>query len=172
MEWSPTAQRQGERFEAKTKGGGFGVKLVHWWGQIHRVDAKTGKGTGGARIGPWGWAHDVTSGPGNSVLALGRYNWNFQFTPDAWAKESPLENPNAFLRVYSADFDLQFSTALPGLVPFEIDRLSADHFAIVGRAEGGAALIKNALFPKAAAKQCGYLMILNWNPNAPGAAEK
>ena len=162
MEWSPKAERLGATFEAKTKGGGFPVKLVHWWGQIHRLDAKTREGLGGARIGAWGWAADVGSLPGNSVLAFGRYNWKFDFTADAWAKESPVENPNAFLRVYSPEFDLTFSTVLPGVVPFEACRLNANRYVLLGRAEGEVALVKDALFPKNAGKTAGYLMVVDW----------
>lgn len=161
MEWSPKARRLGERFETKTKGGGFPVKLVHWWGQIHRVDAKTGEGLGGARIGAWGWAHDIAALPDGGVIAFGRYNWKFQFTGDAWAAESSIENPNAFVRVYSPKFDLLFSSALPGVVPFAIDRAGADRYLLVGRAEQGVALTKNALFSKSAGKTDGYLMILS-----------
>jgi hypothetical protein len=162
MEWSPKAERLGEPFEVKTRGGGFGVKLVHWWGQIQRFNGKTRQGLGGARIGPWGWAHDIASLPDNSVMAFGRYNWRFDFTPDAWCKESPIENPNAFLRIYSPTFDLQFSTALPGVVPFEICRVGASRYVLVGRAEQGVSPVKDALFPKSAGKTSGYLLIVDW----------
>lgn len=162
MEWSPKAERLGESFEVKTRGGGFGVKLVHWWGQIHRFDSKTRQGLGGARIGPWGWAHDIASLPDNSVMAFGRYNWKFDFTPDAWCRESPVENPNAFLRVYSPTFDLEFSTALPGVVPFEICRVGTTRYVLVGRAEQGVSPVKNALFPKSPGKTSGYLLIVDW----------
>ncbi len=172
MEWSPKAERLGEAFEVKTKGGGFGVKLVHWWGQIHRLDAKTRQGLGGARIGAWGWAHDIASLPGNSVLAFGRYNWKFDFTPDAWWTKSEVENPNAFLRVYGPDFGLRFSTALPGVVPFEMSRAGANRYLLVGRAEQGAAPVKDAIFPKSAGKTAGYLMIVDYVGDGAAAPVK
>lgn len=153
-------------FEAKTKGGGFPVHLVHWWGQIHRVDARTRTGLGGARIGAWGWAADVASLPGNSVLAFGRYNWKFDFTPDAWWKDSPVENPNAFLRVYSPGFGLEYSTALPGVVPFEMCRVGANRYVLVGRAEGGVSPVKDALYPEPSGKTAGYLLVLDWTAGA------
>ncbi len=162
MEWSPKAEKLGAPFEAKTKGGGFPVHLVHWWGQIHRVDAKTRSGLGGARIGAWGWASDVASLPGNSVLAFGRYNWKFDFTADAWWKETAVENPNAFIRVYSPEFDMTFSTPVPGVVPFEIARVGAGRYALVGRAEQGVSPVQDALFAKPVGKTDGYLMILDW----------
>jgi hypothetical protein len=139
MEWSPKAEGFGVASEVKAKGGGFGVKLVHWWGQIQRVDAQTKQALGRAKVGPWGWAHDVAALPDNGVLAFGRYNSKFDLTPDAWWKESPVENPIAFIRAYSSDFDLKFSTAVPGVVPFEISRAGGNRYILVGRAVAGAA---------------------------------
>ena len=172
MEWSPKAERHGAPFEVKTKGGGFGVKLVHWWGQVHRVDVKSREGLGGARIGGWAWAHDLASLPGNSVLALGRYNSKFAFTDDAWAKESAIENPNAFVRVYSPSFDLQFSSSLPGVVPFEVARVGANRYVLVGRAEQTVALTRDALYPKSKGKTDGYLMVLDWKATKTDKAQK
>ncbi len=164
MEWSPKADRS--KFEGKIKGGGFPVKLVHWWGQIHRVDSKTREGRGGARIGAWGWAQDLVSLPGNSVLVWGRYNWKFDFTPDAWWDRSAIENPNAFIRVYSPDFDLLFSTAVPGVVPFEVTR-AANRIVLVGRAEQRISPTKDAIFPESSGNTSGYLLVANWNGNGP-----
>lgn len=160
--WSPKGD--GSRFEASIKGQQFGVKLVHFWGQVHRLDGKTRQGLGGARVGPWGWVTDLASLPGKSVLAVGRYNGNFDWTADAWWKESAIENPNAFLRVYSPEFDLQFSTALPGVVPFVVSRISDNRYIIVGRAEQGVAPVKDALVPKSPGKSDGYFMIVEWKP--------
>jgi hypothetical protein len=162
--WSPKADAT--KFEAPIKGKSFGVKLVHWWGQVHRVDAKTREGLGGARIGPWGWVVDMAALPGKNVLAVGRFNGKFDWTPDAWCSESPLENPNAFLRVYSPEFDLTFSTELPGVVPFEIARIGPSRCILVGRAEKGAAPAKDALVAKAAGVTAGYFLIVDWSPNA------
>ena len=57
MGFSPRGD--GSRFETPVKGKGFTVKLVHWWGQVHRVDAAAGRGLGGAHVGPWGWVVDL-----------------------------------------------------------------------------------------------------------------
>jgi hypothetical protein len=159
MGWSPKADTT--KFEAPIKGKSFGVKLVHWWGQVHRVDGKTRQGLGGARIGPWGWVVDMAGLPGKGVLAVGRFNSAFDWTDDAWAKESPVENPNAFLRVYSPEFDLVFSTDLPGLVPFEVSRLGPSRFIVVGRAEKGVSPTKDALMPKSPGQTAGYFMVLD-----------
>jgi len=162
MGWSPLADTS--RFEAPIKGKGFTVKLVHWWGQVHRVDGKTRHGLGGARIGPWGWVVDIASLPGNQVMAVGRCNGPFEVTDDAWSKESPAENPIAFLRLYSAGFDLQFSTLIPGIVPFEIAKIGPNRYAIAARAEQPGAPIKDALLDKSPGKTDGYLLILDFVP--------
>lgn len=163
MEWSPKAEGLGVASEVKAKGGGFGVKLVHWWGQIQRVDVKTRQALGRAKVGPWGWAHDVAALPDNGVLAFGRYNDKFELTPDAWWKQSDVKNPIAFIRAYSPEFDLKFSTVVPGVVPFEITRAGANRYILVGRAEQGAApATDNALMQKSPGKTDGYLMILDY----------
>ena len=74
-----------------------------------------------------------------------------------------MENPIAFIRAYSPEFDLKFSTAVPGVVPFEISRLSANRYILVGRAEQGAApTTENAPVKKSPGKTDGYLMILEY----------
>ncbi len=160
--WSPKGD--GSRFGAALKGQPINVKLVHFWGHVHRIDGATREGLGGARVGPWAWVTDLSGLPGKSVLAVGRYNGKFAWTDDAWWKESSIENPNAFLRVYSPEFDLQFSTALPGVVPFAVNRLSDTRTIIVGRAEQGAAPVTEALMPKSPGKNDGYFMIVVWKP--------
>lgn len=162
MGMSPLAD--GSRFEVPIKGKGFTVKLVHWWGQVHRVDGKTRCGLGGARIGPWGWAVDLAPLPGGQAMALGRCNGPFEVTDDAWAKESAAENPIAFLRVYSPDFDLRFGTLIPGIVPFEMARIAPNRYAITARAEQPGAPLKNALLDKSPGKSDGYLLILDFVP--------
>lgn len=162
MGWSPLAD--GSRFEAPIKGKGFPIHLVHWWGQVHRVDGRTRRGLGGARIGPWGWAVDLAGLPGGQAMALGRCNGPFEVTDDAWAKESPAENPIAFLRVYARDFELRFSTLIPGIVPFEIARIAPNRYAITARAEQPGPPLKDALLDKPPGKNDGYLMILDYIP--------
>ena len=158
MGFSPRGD--GSRFETPAKGKGFTVKLVHWWGQVHRVDAAAGRGLGGARVGPWGWVVDLAPAASNGVLALGRCNGPFDVTDDAWCKESLAENPVAFLRFYSADFDLMFSTLIPGIVPFELTPLGKQRYAIAARAEQAGAPTKNAIFADRRGKSDGYLMII------------
>ena len=120
-------------------------------------------GAGPRKVGPWGWTHDVAALPDNGVLAFGRYNGKFDFTDDAWWKESPVDNPIAFVRAYSPDMELKFSTAVPGVVPFEIARVGPSRYLLVGRAEQGAApATPNAMVPKSPGKTDGYLMIIEY----------
>jgi hypothetical protein len=69
MGWSPQAVL-GKKFEGRIKND-VSVRLVHWWSMIHRVDAKTGEGLGGARLASQGagaadpaWTVDLASLPG------------------------------------------------------------------------------------------------------------
>ena len=165
MGWSPQAVL-GQKFEGPIKND-VGVKLVHWWGMIHRLDAKTGEGLGGARLASKGqgaagpaWVVDLASLPGNQVLALGRCNLDFPWSTDAWHRGDPAENPTAFLRVYSREFDLLFSTALPGVVPFEIVPLRDNRFLITGQARNPTAPVKNALFGKSCGKADGFFCVV------------
>lgn len=163
MGMSPLAD--GSRFESPIKGGGFTVKLVHWWGHVHRVDGKTRRGLGGARIGPWGWAVDLAGLPGGQAMAVGRCNGPFETTEGEVASESfPYENPIAFLRVYAPDFELRFSTLIPGVVPFEMARIAPNRFAVTARADQPGAPTKDALFGKPIGKSDGYLLILEYVP--------
>ncbi len=162
MGMSPLAD--GSRFEAPIKGKSFPVKLVHWWGHVHRVDGQSRHGLGGARIGPWGWVVDLAPLPGGQVLALGRCNGPFEVTEDAWAKDSPVENPIAFLRVYDPDFELRFGTLIPGIVPFEITKIAPQRYAIAARAEQPGPLVKDALLEKSPGKSDGYLLIVDFVP--------
>jgi hypothetical protein len=155
--WSPRAD--GSRFEAPIQGKGFTIKLVHWWGQVHRMDGKGRQGLGGARVGPWGWVVDLASLPEGHALALGRCNGPFETTDDAWGRESQVENPVAFLRLYGPEFDLRFSTLIPGIVPFELARIGPGRYAVVARAEQPGAPLKNALCDKPPGKTNGYLLI-------------
>ncbi len=165
MGWSPQAQL-GKRFEGEIKNN-VGVKLVHWWGMIHRVNEKTGEGLGGVRLASKGpgaagpaWVVDLASLPGNQVLALGRCNLDFPWSDNAWHRADVDENPAAFLRVYSREFDLLFSTALPGVVPFEIVPLTENRFLITGQAKNSTAPVKNALVEKPRGKADGFFCVV------------
>jgi len=168
MGWSPQAVL-GKKFEGQIKNN-VGVKLVHWWGMVHRVDAKSGEGLGGARLASKGsgaagpaWVVDLASLPGNNVLALGRCNLDFPWSDNAWHRAEVDENPVAFLRVYSREFDLLFSTALPGVVPFEIVPLTDNRFLITGQAKNPTAPVANALFGKSRGKADGFFCVVRVN---------
>jgi len=161
MGWSPAGELH-KRFEKEIKGASYGGGLVHLWGMIHRVDAGTRQGLGGVRLGRTAWAADLASLPGNHVLAVGRCNGRFDWTPNAWQQGDPDDNPLAFLRLYGPDFELLLSTALRGVVPFELRPIGHDRYALVGRADRDTAPVRDALYPKPLGKSDGYLMILQW----------
>jgi hypothetical protein len=183
MGWSPRAVL-GERFEGDVAGGrDYHVSgLVHFHGQLHRFDAQSRVGLRRARIGPCAWLVDVAALGDNGVLALGRCNFAFDWTADAWQKGEATENPTAWLRVYSPTLEVTFSTAIRGVLPFGIVPLPADRFLVVGQSRGtldklalqeadksfevakepnsGLAPTKNALLAKPAGGSDGYWMIV------------
>ena len=95
------------------------------------------------------------------MLAVGRYNGEFDFTEDAWQKASPVENPNAFLRVYDADFDcVQHPTSGSGSLR---DRQSGQgSLPGSGRAEKGLTVSKDSAGGGPHGKSDGYLMVLRF----------
>jgi hypothetical protein len=169
---------------------------------FYRIDPATGQWLDGVQYastgelgGMWpAWGVDLAVLPDNGVLMLGRQNGRFPWNGDAWQTGDPQLNPVGFLRVYSAEFDPRFSTALPGVLPFAIVPLSEKRFLIVGQSNGvvhravpqqdktfevtaepnpGLALTKNALFDKPAGGSDGYWMIVGWTDVAgkPGKTE-
>jgi hypothetical protein len=165
MGWSPRAEL-GRPFEGALQNN-VGVKLVHWWGMVHRVDAQTREGLGGVRMATKGkgaagpaWVVDLASLPGNDVLAVGRCNLDTLWGENAWTRGEFEENPMGFLRVYSRDFQLVFSTALPGVVPFEIAPLPDGRFLVVGRADRESAPQKNPLVKGPPGKSDGWYALV------------
>jgi hypothetical protein len=166
IDWSPKAEL-GLKFEGRINGSPGNIHLVHWWGAIERVNTQTSEGMSGTHFassnngaaGP-AWVVDLTSLPGNQVLALGRCNFDFPWSDNAWTRGDPDENPTAFLRLYSPTFDLLFSTALPGVVPFEIVPLSGNRYLIVGQAKNGTAPISHAMYGKPQGKADGYFCVV------------
>jgi len=88
------------------------------------------------------------------------------WSANAWHRGDPEENPTSFVRVYSADFDLLSSTALPGVIPFEIAPLSADRFLIVGQARNATAPVENAFYSKSCGKADGFFYLVQAAPKA------
>jgi len=173
MGWSPKAEL-GKRFEQPIKGNA-GVKLVHWWGMVHRVNAQTREGLGGVRLCSTGggpcWVVDIQSLSKNYVLTVGRFNNDLQWTPDAWQKGEPTENPAAFVRVFTPDFETQFSSAVRGIVPYELVRVSERRFLLVGQALLDTPPVKDALFDTPRGKTDGYLLLLEFSEAHPAFAK-
>jgi hypothetical protein len=159
----------GKPFEGRWRGSTPGVKLVHWWGRLVRFDARTKAALGGARLGSTNpldrnicgpaWVTDVASAVSNGVVAVGRCDLDFPWSADAWTRGETEAYPMAFLRVYAADFELRFSTALPGLLPFELVRLSPSRYLVVGQALAAGAPVKGVARPFNGPSD-GYYMIV------------
>jgi hypothetical protein len=144
------------------KKGGYGGGLVHFNGQMHRIDGKTRNGLAGVGTGHCAWTIDMAALPGSNVLAVGRCNGDIQLTPDAWCPNSPQANPNAYVRAYDSVFNMTFSTTVPGVWPFELARTSTNTYALAGYATLETMLIRDSLAPKPDAKRSGYLLLMKW----------
>jgi hypothetical protein len=147
-------------FGRYSDGGYSGV--IHFSGSIRRVEMKTLEEIGMVRTVPCVWTIDLAALPGQNVLAVGRCNDKVDWTPDAWQKGDPAENPMAWLRMYSPKLELRFSTALPGIVPFDMTPLPGHRFLLTGQARNPTAPIAKALWPQCAGKADGYFCVVRW----------
>jgi len=174
MGWSPTGELN-KRFEGTIKGD-TGVKLVHWWSHLHRTNSKTGEGIMGVRLHAAGggpaWNVDLASLPQNYILSVGRFNRDLTWTPDAWQGSGADENPLAFLQVYSPDFNVLFSTALRGIVPYEMIKVSDRRYLVVGQAMLPEAPVKDSLGDKPVGKNDGYYLLLEFSKDFPAFVKK
>ncbi|MCM8767335.1 MAG: hypothetical protein NC921_00940 [Candidatus Omnitrophica bacterium] len=164
MWWSPKGELR-KKFEGEIKGDKF-VKLVHWWGMIHKIDLEKIEGIIGVGMTSKGvdapgpaWAVDLGILNDNSILVVGRCNHEFYWSEDAFQKSSSEENPIGFIRIYSKDFDLKFSSALPGVIPLELIPLSGKRYLIVGYALNPSLNTKNE-FEKYNLKKDGFIYLI------------
>lgn len=181
---------------ARISDGGY-RGLIHFSGSIRRMDITTGEDIASARTVPCVWTTDLAVLPHGNLLALGRcngVNGPIQWTQDAWQKGAPEVNPEAWLRVYGPKLELAFSTAMQGVIPFELVPLSSTRFLVVGQSRGtldrairqadgsyivrqepnpGRAIVKNALMDKPPGKSDGYWMIVEYKgaPNQGAGAQ-
>jgi hypothetical protein len=170
---------------ARISDGGF-QGVIHFSGSIRRMDMTTGKDIASVKTAPCVWTTDLATLPHGSLLALGRcngVNGPIQWTDDAWQKGDPEVNPEAWLRVYGPKLELAFSTAIPGVIPFELVPLAPSRFIVVGQSRGtldkavkqedgsytvkqepnpGRAVTRNALLNKPAGRSDGYWMIVEY----------
>ena len=123
---------------------GFKGRLL-FWGTAVRLDQQTGALVNGNHIAGnvpgkgtiAAWGIDAVALPGGRMLVVGRHFDGFRFTPDAWQTN---ESAGAFLRVYSPAFDVQFSTSVPGLIPFGVAR-HGERCAVAGELNGAGCLL-------------------------------
>jgi len=157
MGLSPKADLK-TRFEGPVTGGDYGGGLVHWWSQLHRLDATKNEGIARTRIGRTAWLVEIVPLASKHVLAVGRCNGKFETTKDALQVAGVDENPVAFVRVYDGEMKMVHSSQIRGVVPFEAVAISPTRVAIVGRA---AAKSEPLLLDKQAGQQeDGYLLIV------------
>jgi hypothetical protein len=187
-----TVEENGNLVFQRASDGGFSG-VIHFSGSINRRDMKTQQSLGSVKTAPCAWSVDLETLPKGHVLALGRSNGSVQWTPDGWQQGETNENPQAWLRIYSPKLQNIFSTAIRGVVPFQIAPLSEKRFLIIGESRGklnktkanadgtvevttednpGVAITKSALFEKPRGKSDGYFMLVEWKgplgpPDAP-----
>jgi len=161
---------EGERMKGPVSGPGLGPSPAHFWGQVHRADAETFDGLGGAKTGPWAWTIDAAGLPDEHFLALGRWNRRLRCTANAWWTDADvkLPNPNAFLRVVGPDYDTVFWTAIPGVRPYELLPLGDNRYIVTGfAAADGGAPIKDGLTSGAAGGEDAWFAVVEWRGHAP-----
>jgi hypothetical protein len=141
--------------------GGFSG-VIHFSGSIRRVDLKTLQEPESVKTMPCVWTVDLAALPRKHLLALGRCNGKVDWTEDAWRKGDPDENPEGWLRVYDPKLALRFSTALRGIVPYELVPIGRDRYLVVGQSFHDTAQVKDALFDKPRGKRDGYYLIAAW----------
>jgi hypothetical protein len=168
MWWSPKAEL-GKRFEGEIKGDKY-VKLVHWWGMIHKVNPETCEGIIGVGMTSKGldapgpaWVVDLSSLSNNNILCVGRCNHEFLWTENAFLKGNPEENPMCFIRVYDKDMNLLFSSAFPGIIPLELIPISNNRYIVVGYGSSQNNILKNPIFDKNMGKRDGFFAVLEEN---------
>ncbi|MCS7180498.1 MAG: hypothetical protein NZ891_04005, partial [bacterium] len=164
MFWSPKAELN-RKFEGQIKGEKW-VKLVHWWGMIHKIDLEkiegivaTGMTSKGIDAPGPAWIVDMVPMSNNDILTVGRCNHDFFWSENAFQKSSPEENPVGFIRIYSKELELLFSSALPGVIPLEIEPLSQKRYIIVGYALNSSCETKNEI-EKYNGKKDGFIYVL------------
>jgi len=126
---------RGNLFYSSYSDGGYSG-LIHFSGSVFRFNRKTLEETAKAKTAPCFWAVDLMAMPGNRVLALGRCDGIKTWPDDAWQQGDPEEHPQAWLRVYDAEMEPTFTTAIRGIVPLAICKLDPGRYMVVGRSQG------------------------------------
>ena len=149
------------------------ANVVHHWGVAVTLDGRTRRRLGGTLYGSRmdgsagpAWAVDLAAGPDGQILAWGRYNFTLDWTDDAWAATDTGTTTSAFVRTYTRDWDMTFSTAVPGILPFEAISLPDQRVLLVGQTqnEGLTPELKESLLLKSPGGRDGFFMILRWAP--------
>jgi hypothetical protein len=167
---APQAPLKGETGRPARGGGGERYKGFTWR-MTDRLESKGGvyfgaavRGMGGARPA---WAVDLCALPGKRVLCLGRHNYEYPTSANAWVTDNT--TPGGFLRLFDENYKDLFLTNLPDVTPYSL-AVQGARVAVVGLARSGKALTKDALFPQQAGQMDAYLLIGEFP--APAAVEE
>lgn len=170
--WSGPRGAEGGKMLGPVPGPSHRKSVHHFWGQVHRVDGRTFDGLGGAKSGPYAWTIDAAGLPDGHFLALGRVNCPLPYTPDAWWTNSPVANPNAFLRVVGPDYKTAFWSEIPGVRPFELKPIGGDRYLIAGSCTGEAAPVKDGLMADPPGAEDAWFAVVKWAPPRASASVK
>ena len=107
------------------------------------------------------WPIDLAALPGGDVFVVGRYTRGFSFK-HAWHKAS---RPGSFLRVYTPQFDLKFSTGLEGADLRTVHR-RGDDLVVSGSTQARQTLGNSTLKAHQGGSTDGYVVLLRI-PEAP-----
>jgi hypothetical protein len=131
-------------------------------GNVQRLDETRENRLGGSnllgrqnRTATAAWPIDLCSLPEDRVFVVGRYTRGFGFK-QAW---SPSNRPGSFLRVYSPDFQVQFSTGLDGTDLRNVQR-RGNLLVVSGTSSGPAPVGQSPFQTYQGGKTDGYVLLL------------
>ncbi|MFP4157055.1 MAG: hypothetical protein ACLFU4_05490 [Opitutales bacterium] len=135
-------------------------------GNVQRLDLNQEERLGGAfilgrsnRTATAAWPIDLAALPGGGVFVVGRYTKGFSFK-HAWDKAT---GPGSFLRIYTPEFDLGFSTGLEGADLRTVHR-RGDYFVVSGGTRRQQALGRGAFGGRHKGSIDGYVLLLRVPP--------
>jgi hypothetical protein len=111
------------------------------------------------------WTVDLAALPDGGVIEIGRWNFGFGWTEDAWQEVDKPKNPSAYLRTLGTNFAVQFSTPLRGIVPFQIEPATSNRYLLVGRADLDNADTESAFQSGHAGESDGFFMVVEAAPD-------
>ena len=174
-------------YNSYSDGGWPGAGALHFSGSICRSDKATFEFTAKARTGPCQWATDMHALPDEGLLTMGRGQFLRDCTEDAWQQDEPPRSPAAWVSLYAGisggKLQRRFHTAIQGVWPYELARLSGNRFLLTGASwaelhrrilkddmtrevvsapNPGVAVVKKPVFDRQQGKKDGYFMLVRY----------